>query len=728
MVSLLARKVAGNGPVTAFLIVASAVFCMDGEPSAAEIRGVTRPAERVGKPIPSGTEAKTFQTFVQDRLGFNLRTTVDAYRQVGSRGEMWDEAAIDFLTEVARNFSEVEQSKTRTELVQMAELLVETGCDDPLVTYFHGALLQDLATDSVSRLKALELVEKSYPGLVGRGYPANRLTAAAKRAYKHYQNDSSQTEKAEALLRLCKTHLRDEVLQDDLSSNEGRTIYHTNLQFFASLPLDKRGEICDAIKVHQEKSPFVVNMIIGDYHYRAAWAARGSGFASTVTEEGWQGFEEHLPLARAAFERAYEAAPGRPETAAAMIAVARDTSPSPLREMRLWFDRAVAAEMDWYPAYQSFTWGLLPRWHGSHDQLYEFGVECLETKRFDTRIPYEFCECIRDIIQDPSNPLGTKYAERPGLYERVRQVCEGYLEHGITKDAARYQTTWLGYACLTQHWADAERLLAQLGPNVDSAALSRIKLSKSAVVEAVCLHASRHADAITAAYDAADRGDREIAVDALSEILQAPDLEPEVSRYLTSRLQVLNWERQFHEWHPVALTPAATSGGWISRAGKWNVTEAGALRGVSGTTGAVLECKADFGQYWQLSGEVYHGNMPHDPWSAGVFINFQVSPQLVVLFNPTQEWVAAGPLKTLADSRKPFQSVGKTTKFVIRVAGNTVSVWLDDTLVIEDQPFEGLESSLPSRLAIGVISKLEGAALTYKSLEISQIPPPEEPL
>src|SRR5262249_37623884 len=89
-----------------------------------------REAQRNGKPIPAGKDAVTAKEFTEDKISFNLRTSVEPYKKVGSRKDAWDEAVIKFLTEASRHFSAAKGFKTHVELVAMAEPLAEQGCDD----------------------------------------------------------------------------------------------------------------------------------------------------------------------------------------------------------------------------------------------------------------------------------------------------------------------------------------------------------------------------------------------------------------------------------------------------------------------------------------------------------------------------------------------------------------------------------------------------------------------
>ncbi len=72
----------------------------------------------------------------------------------------------------------------------------------------------------------------------------------------------------------------------------------------------------------------------------------------------------------------------------------------PDETLRTWFDRTVAAQFDYNPAYGEMLWYLRPRWGGSHEAMLAFGRACLETKRFDTVVPSTFIRAVDDVSSE----------------------------------------------------------------------------------------------------------------------------------------------------------------------------------------------------------------------------------------------------------------------------------------------------------------------------------------
>src|SRR5262249_20449759 len=82
---------------------------------------------------------------------------------------------------------------------------------------------------------------------------------------------------------------------------------------------------------------WLASMLDAEYHVILAWRERGGGYANTVSEPGWKGFETNLVAARAAFSEGWKMPPERPLAAARMVYVAMgDSGPA---VMRLLVDR-----------------------------------------------------------------------------------------------------------------------------------------------------------------------------------------------------------------------------------------------------------------------------------------------------------------------------------------------------------------------------------------------------
>lgn len=176
--------------------------------------------------------------------------------------------------------------------------------------------------------------------------------------------------------------------------------------------------------------------LTGQAETQWAWALRGGGWASTVSQDGWKGFAEHIQLAHEALEKASKLRPDRPEAAALMITVAMAEN-APPTVSRQWFNQAVAAQFDYLPAYTKLMWNYAPRWLGSEQMVLEFGKACAATQRYDTEVPAMIYEACRALAVENANPRGV--FSHPLVASAISETAQGYLQHSPASPARHRQ-------------------------------------------------------------------------------------------------------------------------------------------------------------------------------------------------------------------------------------------------------------------------------------------------
>ena len=119
-------------------------------------------------------------------------------------------------------------------------------------------------------------------------------------------------------------------------------------------------------------------ILTGHAGIKEAWQARGSGWSSSVTEEGWKGFRIGLKKAENALVKAWRLAPDKVEAPALMIAVSMGQDKS-VEERILWFKRAIEAQLVYYSAFSSIANATAPKWGGSWKLLMNLAIACLKS-------------------------------------------------------------------------------------------------------------------------------------------------------------------------------------------------------------------------------------------------------------------------------------------------------------------------------------------------------------
>lgn len=125
-----------------------------------------------------------------------------------------------------------------------------------------------------------------------------------------------------------------------------------------------------AWKIHNDKSAAAA-IVEAEYWITYAWDARGEGFASTVTPEGWELYRGRLDIARSVLDASRDYASVSPlwYDKYLQVAIAQGW---PQEEFQALFDEAVEKEPYYYGHYFSMTRYLQPRWHGDILQIEEF--------------------------------------------------------------------------------------------------------------------------------------------------------------------------------------------------------------------------------------------------------------------------------------------------------------------------------------------------------------------
>lgn len=372
-----------------------------------------------GKPIPCGPDAFCDRDYDINTANWHRSCLRTAYKEHGVHDPSWDEDVHAFLDKLALRLASDKSDTLLNQLYDEAGFLIEEKkCIDPLIVYYYGNLTQNVYGDK----QAAPILEASIDALADRDYPAHLQYYALKRLsgilIKTKRRSEGKDMKEHALFELARASA-DKCFQD----NSQR--YYTNEFFhrFDEWKHDERILFIEYFNEVENPDPWIKEIVLGNHAIKLAWKSRGGGWASTVSDEGWKGFQEYSEEAREHFTKAYELHPEFPDAASMMIKV-RMGSKGPV-SFREWFDRAVAAKLDHIPAYHKLRWAMRPRWHGSHKELLMFGKECVETNRFDTWVPYQYTWILDDIREDRKS-FGDLFLDAD-VFDTTKKCFEGYL-------------------------------------------------------------------------------------------------------------------------------------------------------------------------------------------------------------------------------------------------------------------------------------------------------------
>jgi hypothetical protein len=213
----------------------------------------------------------------------------------------------------------------------------------------------------------------------------------------------------------------------------------------------------DAMWAQEAPDSVVRADLQGCYYTSYAWNARGTGWASTVTSDGWRLMKERLAQAAEILDAAYARHPESNLPARSMIIVVMGQGQGH-DLMEMWFHRAMQADPDDYLACQRKMTYLRPRWHGSIREMWEFGLACAQTEKWTARLPLMLVTAAEEMGE--RNP---KVFADPKIWEPLERVLRSYLER--YPDSMCYRSYFAKFAAQGGHWNIAQEQFTLLGAN-----------------------------------------------------------------------------------------------------------------------------------------------------------------------------------------------------------------------------------------------------------------------
>ena len=337
-----------------------------------------------------------------------------------------------------------ENHGTYDDVHQAAKRAIDAGCDDPIVLYIYAHSSFGRNYPGVPELDrrytaaAKALASSKYPairraiGLIRGGYYGVYRFGPAIRADARRCLDAALA-------------LFPESFETDSLTPSMRRVWRSELELLRKSMTFFNGdskEVFDKIDAVLAKAPAAKGLRLyfrGRFYTDYAWEARGSGMASTVTEVGWQKFNERATEARKAFEEAWNLDKKDSQSAAAMITVEMAIGEGNRNEMEKWFWRAMDADNDNLEACKNKLLWLEPKWHGSPEKMLEFARACRDTKNWRSRIPLLLSEAHDRLAGYMPETKQIEYMSEPDVWQDIRGVYLEYLKNVPDDTLARHR-------------------------------------------------------------------------------------------------------------------------------------------------------------------------------------------------------------------------------------------------------------------------------------------------
>lgn len=657
-------------------------------------------------------------------------------------GSPQETEALKFIEAVISVYGEDEACKMPDELRDSGPSLEKAGCKDPLVFYLAGRCSMaiygadhDYGWRAHFLGEAARMVEKaeSHAGVLGVLilWEKANLKGTSSEA-RSTMDDKAAAWMVEALSD-HKTYAGEEIviflrqLKDTPAGEEHFKRAHERYAgFFES---EKEAAAAGLPEWARQT-------LLGFLDVRRAWRERGAGVADTVTPEGWEGFKKHLAAAHRELTRAWKLRPDLPYAAREMIAVTMGGMVEKEETTKLWFERAIAAQFDYEPAYRALLWAMRPRWGGSYDQMLALACACMDTARYDTGVPRIFVRACADIADELHEDWPMLYRRQP---EIARRMVE--LHRKLLAEPSREPQRWLDRSNLAVNswlvgdYAVAEQALGDLGKRLHRCAVSTLR--KYAQNEAtfrseIAVRRSPAADKFNEAEMLLRSGEYERARPLFESAL---DATPEKHRpFVQARLMRISLAKDLAggDWVRLPVKPDLAL--WRRISGRWEGKEYGVLICPGHNESNLIVLAQPPGENFEFRAEF--ANLPGDGKTGGL-----PSSGMVLGYRDYEdrEWLTpylyqrkSGSRETMAQLRKGWGNVlgvpdkaiplKEWNQFHVIVRDGRVTFLVNGTpVLVEFEPPKGDASGLDGMIGFTSYLQTTGTLLQIRNIELRQL-------
>jgi len=403
------------------------------------------------KPL-AGPEAPTYAVRRESILKQWLALTVGSYEKNGVKGA-WDADLLRLLDHAARMQAGSPSDLPAADADALAKRLTQPkACDDALAAWAAWSLTRDRRQRWSAGWQALKACDADavarpdatrHPRLLEAMIAAELLEA--------YGREPKEADRPKAL-----------ELAKRLADAIGAAIRRDECALFPPVLIGRVKEIdlnhqdfgepvrisIDEAVEAAKPAPWIGSALKGTIRIANAWAWRGSGWANSVSKEGWAGFEKNLKEADALLTDSWQANPADPLAAAYACTLAgAGNSATPLET---WMLRSMKACFDHSTAFDAAMNFLQPRWGGSYQQMLALGCDCVDTQRFDTAVPWRIIVAAESAIQDAAQMKGDADLRAALADARVAAAVDACLDGYLPAKPHQAKR----YACIRAaiHW------------------------------------------------------------------------------------------------------------------------------------------------------------------------------------------------------------------------------------------------------------------------------------
>jgi hypothetical protein len=183
-----------------------------------------------------------------------------------------------------------------------------------------------------------------------------------------------------------------------------------------------------------------------------AWEARGTGLASTVSEQGWRLMGERLVQAASALEAAWTANPRDVRICIEMMRVELGQHQGKAR-LDTWFERGMKlAPNNRQLCLEKFEY-LRPRWYGSIAEMIAFGRECTLNTNYTGGVSMMLAQAHREAARESrSRQEMEAYWRQPEVWKDVQFTFEEVLKR--RPEETHFHQDYALYSAFCMQWSN----------------------------------------------------------------------------------------------------------------------------------------------------------------------------------------------------------------------------------------------------------------------------------
>jgi hypothetical protein len=602
------------------------------------------------KPVGGNTNALTWADARKQNREFYLRQYLDGYEKRGQRNPACDGRAIQLIQSwTARNYGLPGVTNLPGPVQLGDELATNPACTDPVVLTAAGV-------NAVEWHEAVRRLERAVGGFENSKHKAFPKWFATVTLAGKLNDDPARVAKLDAA---ALPHFKESFADGSFTPGDQPIIADILvLEWGNGFFKRNAAAIVSAARDAGKSFQWLALTLEGERQINEAWKARGDGEVNTVTAEGWQGFYEHLSLARKNLTEAWQLRPELPLAADRMMTVALGNSG--LAEMRLWFDRTVAAQMDYPQAWSEMRWGLRPRWYGSRDAMRAFGVMAIDTGRFDTDVPRTFFDVVTDLESELKLPPGQHIYGREDIWPDLQRMYDGYLaapSRAASRDSWRSSYAVVAYLAGKYDVARTQLEALNWQPQPDS--LQKRGADLSLMPLEVAARTGPCREPVAAAEDSRNDGDIAGALKIYTGLMSATNADVRTKEFARCRSASLRMEQRLQTGAWVDFLPQSDDDpNWAFVWGKPHRLADGTLEVQSGEEGHLFYSHARIGTDFEVKGEFEPVRSSSKDFQAGLVMGMPDSgPQL-----NTFDWYGFRVKHTAVEGQIASFSIGWTRR------------------------------------------------------------------